>query len=113
MKLKNHGQATDCIYRLAQPDAPVRCEPAPPNTSILDSFSDETHAEFERSIRAEQTSASTTSTSSEKKASATTSASGGWGEAKASGSYAKASSESRTRFANNVASATAKNTARA
>lgn len=82
-------------------------------SSVLDSYSEETLEDFEKSVRAEQASSSTSTESEEIKASASASASWGWGEAKASGSYSKASSEARSRFASNVASATAKNTARA
>jgi hypothetical protein len=82
-------------------------------SSVLDSYSEETLEDFEKSVRAEQTGSSTSTESKKIKASASASASWGWGEAKASGSYSKASSEARSRFASNVASATAKNTARA
>ena len=82
-------------------------------SSILDSYSDETLAEFENSIRREQSSQASSARKRSVQASASASASWGWGKAEASGSYANATSEARASFASNVASATAKNTARA
>jgi len=82
-------------------------------SSILDSYSDETLAEFENSIRKEQSSQVSSSSKTSTQASASASASWGWGKAEASGSYSNATNEARARFAGNVASATAKNTARA
>ena len=82
-------------------------------SSILDSYSDETLAEFENSIRKEQSSQVSSSSKTSTRASASASGSWGWGKAEASGSYSNATDEARASFASNVASATAKNTARA
>jgi hypothetical protein len=82
-------------------------------SSILDSYSDETLAEFENSIRREQSSQASSTRMRSVQASASASASWGWGEAEASGRYANSTSEARASFASNVTSATAKNTARA
>jgi hypothetical protein len=87
------------------------------SSSILDSTSDETESEFERSVLSEQSRQDDTSRAFEYYAEASAEAKGNWGWASASvsvtGGVKGASTASRQEFAKNVSNAVSHNAARA
>jgi hypothetical protein len=82
-------------------------------SSILDSFTEESAQEFERSVQEEQSDKQEYAKSFEYHAEAEASASWGWGSAKVSGGVKGSTNSAREEFTKNVSSATAKHSSRA
>jgi hypothetical protein len=82
-------------------------------SSILDSFTEESAQEFERSIQEEQSDKQQYAKTFEYHAEAEASASWGWGSADVSGGVKGSTNSSREEFAKNVSSSTSKHAARA
>jgi hypothetical protein len=82
-------------------------------SSILDSFTEESAQEFERSVAEEQSDKQEYQKSFEYHAEAEASASWGWGSAKVSGGVKGSTNSAREEFTKNVSSATAKHSSRA
>ena len=90
-----------------------RTEDAKSASSILDSFTQESADDFEKSMSAEQSDKQSESENFEYHAEAEASASWGWGSAKVSGGVKGGTSSAREEFAKNVSSASQKHTAKA
>jgi hypothetical protein len=90
-----------------------RTEDAKSASSILDSFTQESADDFEKSMSAEQSDKHSESENFEYHAEAEASASWGWGSAKVSGGVKGGTVSQREEFAKNVSSAAQKHTAKA
>jgi hypothetical protein len=82
-------------------------------SSILDSFSQESSDDFEKSVQSEQSDKRLYEESFEYNAEAEAEASWGWGSAKASGGVKGSTNSAREQFAKNVSSATSKHSSKA